>query len=108
MSKRSSRRAVPEQPSTSVEPAKRAKIVEPELPGLPTAADKQPKGVSVAKKQKPSVAQIFETLEYGPAPESSAVADKWLEDHGRSFGHFINGQWVKPEGKRRKGAWHVG
>ncbi|XP_065831165.1 aldehyde dehydrogenase family 16 member A1-like [Oscarella lobularis] len=99
MSKRSSRRAVPEQPSTNVEPAKRAKIVEPELPGLPTAADKQPKGVSVAKKQKPSVAQIFETLEYGPAPESSAVADKWLEDHGRSFGHFINGQWVKPEGR---------
>jgi hypothetical protein len=44
------------------------------------------------------VADIFETLEYGPAPESSAAADKWLDEHDRAFGHFIHGQWVKPEG----------
>jgi aldehyde dehydrogenase (NAD+) len=42
------------------------------------------------------VAEIFETMEYGPAPESSKTAQEWLEQHGRSFGHFINGKWVKP------------
>ena len=49
---------------------------------------------------KPSVCQILDTLEYGPAPESPAVANAWLEDHGRSFGHFINNQWVKPSGRK--------
>lgn len=52
----------------------------------------------VAKSKKVTVADIFETLEYGPAPESSAAVDKWLDEHDRAFGHFINGQWVKPEG----------
>lgn len=37
-----------------------------------------------------SVADVFETLSYGPAPESPAVAYAWLDDHGRDFGHFIN------------------
>jgi aldehyde dehydrogenase (NAD+) len=46
------------------------------------------------------VAEIFDTLEYGPSPESDKVAIEWLESHGRSFGHFINGKWVKaPKGK---------
>ena len=44
--------------------------------------------------------QILDTLEYGPAPESPAVANAWLDDHGRSFGHFINNQWVKPNGRK--------
>ena len=44
--------------------------------------------------------QILETLEYGPAPESPAVANAWLDDHGRSFGHFINNAWVKPSGRK--------
>ncbi|MDE1151066.1 MAG: aldehyde dehydrogenase family protein [Micavibrio sp.] len=42
------------------------------------------------------VAEIFETMEYGPAPESDKAAREWLESHGGSFGHFINGKWVKP------------
>ena len=42
------------------------------------------------------VAEIFETMEYGPAPESDKTAKEWLESHGRSFGHFIDGKWVKP------------
>lgn len=42
------------------------------------------------------VAEIFETMEYGPAQESDKTAQEWLESHGRSFGHFINGKWVKP------------
>lgn len=42
------------------------------------------------------VAEIFETMEYGPAPESDKTAQEWLDGHSRSFGHFINGAWVKP------------
>lgn len=43
-----------------------------------------------------TVSSIFETMEYGPAPESSAEATAWLGRHGRAFGHFIGGQWTKP------------
>ena len=42
------------------------------------------------------IAQIFETLEYGPAPESPQPALDWLASRGRKFGHFINGAWTKP------------
>jgi len=41
--------------------------------------------------------EIFETPEYGPAPESPAAVNAWLEEHGRSFGLFINNQWFSPE-----------
>ena len=40
------------------------------------------------------VAEVFETLEYGPAPESAQFANEWLEKHGRAFGHFIGGDWT--------------
>jgi aldehyde dehydrogenase (NAD+) len=40
---------------------------------------------------------IFKTMDYGPAPESSAAVRAWLDEHGRKFGLFINNQWVKPE-----------
>ena len=43
-----------------------------------------------------SIAEIFETMEYGPAPESPDAANQWLDDHKRKFGLFINNQWVKP------------
>ncbi|MGH7668763.1 MAG: aldehyde dehydrogenase family protein, partial [Gemmatimonadaceae bacterium] len=43
-----------------------------------------------------SVPAIFETMEYGPAPESMAEAQRWLERYGNAFGHFIGGQWTKP------------
>ena len=42
------------------------------------------------------IAQIFETLEYGPAPESAQPALDWLKAHDGVFGHFINGAWTKP------------
>jgi aldehyde dehydrogenase (NAD+) len=45
-----------------------------------------------------SVSSIFETMEYGPAPESDAEAVKWLTAHGRAFGHFIGGRWTEPAG----------
>ena len=37
------------------------------------------------------VKEIFETMEYGPAPESSSEAVSWLDSHGRKFGPFIGG-----------------
>jgi len=41
------------------------------------------------------VKEILETMEYGPAPESTRRADEWLDAHGRDFGHFIGGAWVE-------------
>ena len=55
---------------------------------------------TVAKVSSPSVKEIFASMEYGPAPESDKVAHSWLEDHNRNFGHFINNQWVHPEGRK--------
>jgi aldehyde dehydrogenase (NAD+) len=43
-----------------------------------------------------SVKEIFETMEYGPAPESDAEARKWLASHEHEFGHFIDGAWTRP------------
>ena len=42
-----------------------------------------------------TITSILETMDYGPAPESDAVAQAWLEGHGRRFGHFIGGRWVR-------------
>ena len=48
-----------------------------------------------------SVAEIFETMDYGPAPESAAEAHAWLDGHDRCFDLFINGTFVAPkDGKR--------
>ena len=41
-----------------------------------------------------TVARVFETLEWGPAPESSGPAQAWLDAHGRAFGHFVGGRSV--------------
>ncbi|HEX6042514.1 aldehyde dehydrogenase family protein [Longimicrobium sp.] len=45
-----------------------------------------------------SIAEIFETMEYGPAPESASPAVRWLEERGRTFRHFIGGEWREPSG----------
>ncbi|MBL8595669.1 MAG: aldehyde dehydrogenase family protein, partial [Devosia sp.] len=42
------------------------------------------------------IADIFTSLDYGPAPESPDVALAWLAAYDNSFGHFINGAWTKP------------
>ena len=55
---------------------------------------------TVAKVTSPSVKEIFASMEYGPAPESDKIAQAWLEDHNRNFGHFINNKWVNPEGRK--------
>ncbi len=38
----------------------------------------------------------FDTMDYGPAPESAAEALAWLVDQGDRFGHFINGAFTAP------------
>ncbi len=42
-----------------------------------------------------TVSEIFETMAYGPAPESDKQALAWIEGHGAEFGLFIGGRWVK-------------
>ena len=41
-----------------------------------------------------TVKDIFTTMEYGPAPEAKSLADDWLQAHGSSFGHYINGAFT--------------
>ncbi|WP_417240674.1 aldehyde dehydrogenase family protein [Celeribacter halophilus] len=43
-----------------------------------------------------SVKEIFETMDYGDAPESAAEALRWLMDNGDRFGHFIGGKMTEP------------
>ncbi len=42
-----------------------------------------------------TVAEIFETMEYGPAPEGDGPARAWLAAHDATFGHFIGGKFTK-------------
>ena len=44
-----------------------------------------------------SVAEIFETMDYGPAPEGTGPALDWIKGHKGRFGLFIDGQWAKPK-----------
>jgi aldehyde dehydrogenase (NAD+) len=44
-----------------------------------------------------TVAKLFETMDYGPAPESAAPALEWIQQHdGGTLAHYIGGQWVTP------------
>ena len=45
-----------------------------------------------------TIADVFESLEYGPAPESARLAEEWLDGRERRFGLFIDGGWRDPEG----------
>src|SRR4051812_10636722 len=44
-----------------------------------------------------SVAEIFESMEYGPAPESAAEALRWIEEHQPATRLFIGGRWIESE-----------
>ncbi|HHV67941.1 MAG TPA: aldehyde dehydrogenase family protein, partial [Ochrobactrum intermedium] len=46
------------------------------------------------------IKDILKTMEYGPSPEANGDVNLWLEQHGRSFGHYINGAFVKREGRK--------
>jgi len=43
-----------------------------------------------------TVAQIFDTLDYGPAPEAANIANAWLDAHDRKTNLFIGGAWQAP------------
>ncbi|SEO03531.1 aldehyde dehydrogenase family protein [Palleronia pelagia] len=43
-----------------------------------------------------TVAEIFETMDYGPAPESSAEAMAWIDGHDGRFGLFVDGTFTEP------------
>ncbi len=42
------------------------------------------------------VAEVFQSLEYGPAPEADAPARAWIAAHDGRMRHFINGAWAEP------------
>ena len=44
-----------------------------------------------------SLLEIFKSMEYGPAPESAAAVEAWLDEHKRKFGLFINNAWTFPQ-----------
>jgi aldehyde dehydrogenase (NAD+) len=44
-----------------------------------------------------SVRDIFESMDYGPAPESPYEAEKWLQDRDQTLLHYIGGQWQEPD-----------
>lgn len=46
-----------------------------------------------------TVKEIFETMDYGPAPESAADALAWIVDQGSRFGLYINGDWTAARGE---------
>ncbi len=43
-----------------------------------------------------TVKEIFDTMSYGPAPESATEALTWIATHNGTFGHFIGGTWTNP------------
>src|ERR1043165_7902048 len=43
-----------------------------------------------------TVAEIFQTMEYGPAPESDKEARAWVAKRSNGFGHYIGGAWTEP------------
>ena len=40
------------------------------------------------------IAELFETMEYGPAPEIADPARDWIGRRPAGFGHYIGGGWV--------------
>jgi aldehyde dehydrogenase (NAD+) len=43
----------------------------------------------------PTIQEILNTMDYGPAPESTKEAQAWLDQHGRRFGLFIDNAWTE-------------
>ncbi len=43
-----------------------------------------------------TVKEIFQTMSYGTAPESSAETMAWLAKHDHRFGHWIDGKFTAP------------
>ncbi len=47
-----------------------------------------------------SIAEKFDSMNYGPAPESCEAALQWIAARKGKFDHFINGDWAKPQSKK--------
>ena len=43
-----------------------------------------------------TIRDIFDTMSYGPAPESSAESMEWIATYKGRFGHWIDGAFTKP------------
>ncbi|MDX5398685.1 MAG: aldehyde dehydrogenase family protein, partial [Actinomycetes bacterium] len=43
-----------------------------------------------------TIKEIFDSMAYGPAPESATEALAWIAKHQGTFGHFIDGQFTAP------------
>ena len=43
-----------------------------------------------------TIKEIFDSMAYGPAPESATEALAWIAKHNGTFGHFIDGAFTKP------------
>jgi aldehyde dehydrogenase (NAD+) len=50
-----------------------------------------------------SIVEKFQSMEYGPALEDAGEVYRWLDGHGRAFGHYIDGAFT-PVGSSAKGA----
>ena len=44
-----------------------------------------------------SIKEIFASMDYGTAPESTDAADKWYAERDNTLLHFINGKWQQPD-----------
>ncbi len=43
-----------------------------------------------------TIKEIFDSMAYGPAPESATEALAWIAKHQGTFGHFIDGRFTPP------------
>ncbi|HMS95822.1 MAG TPA: aldehyde dehydrogenase family protein, partial [Tabrizicola sp.] len=43
-----------------------------------------------------TIKEIFDSMAYGPAPESATEALTWIAKHNGTFGHYIDGAFAKP------------
>ncbi len=43
-----------------------------------------------------SIQMILKHMDYGPAPEDSAIVQGWLDAHETGFGHYIDGVFTAP------------
>lgn len=47
----------------------------------------------------PSIKDIMQTMEYGPAPESNAEVKAWLSARAAGIGHYIDGKFTPADGE---------
>lgn len=46
----------------------------------------------------PKVAEILDSMDWGPAPEAADTVRAWLKSHEKGFGLFIGGAFTKAHG----------